>query len=89
MSDGTLHLQLLMQLMTTQVKRTTLLDIAKVLMAPSLPKGGYGSQSASGMVLSSFDHKNKDCFTVPREELRTPALAASGSNVSTSVIEQR
>ncbi|KAL8687134.1 MAG: hypothetical protein Q9218_006607 [Villophora microphyllina] len=41
----------LMQIMTAGVKRETLMDVAKVLTAPSLPSGGYGFQYASGMVM--------------------------------------
>ncbi|KAL8736869.1 MAG: hypothetical protein Q9181_002260 [Wetmoreana brouardii] len=41
----------LTQIMTAQVKRTTLVDAAKVLTAPGLPSGGYGFQYASGIVM--------------------------------------
>ncbi|KAL8699488.1 MAG: hypothetical protein Q9201_005977 [Fulgogasparrea decipioides] len=41
----------LMQIMTAQVERTTLVDAAKVLTAPGLPSGGYGFQYASGIVM--------------------------------------
>ena len=46
--------QLLMQIMSAQVKRTTLLDVAKVLMAPDLPSGGYGFQYARGVVMPTL-----------------------------------
>ncbi len=43
--------QFLMQVMTAQVKRTTLLDVARGLRAPGLPSGGYGFQFARGIVM--------------------------------------
>jgi hypothetical protein len=43
--------QFLMQVITAQVKRTTLLDIARGLRAPDLPSGGYGFQFARGVVM--------------------------------------
>lgn len=45
------RMQFLMQVMTAQVKRTTLLDVARGLRAPSLPSGGYGFQFARGVVM--------------------------------------
>lgn len=41
----------LMQVMTAQVKRPTLLDVARGLRAPGLPSGGYGFQFARGVVM--------------------------------------
>ena len=41
----------LMQVMTAQVKRTNLLDVARGLRAPSLPSGEYGFQFARGVVM--------------------------------------
>ncbi|KAL9596517.1 MAG: hypothetical protein Q9219_005738 [cf. Caloplaca sp. 3 TL-2023] len=41
----------LMQILAAQVKRTTLIDVAKVLTAPSLPQGGYGFQFSEGMIM--------------------------------------
>ncbi|KAL8996932.1 MAG: hypothetical protein Q9188_006448 [Gyalolechia gomerana] len=41
----------LMQILTAQVKRTTLIDVAKVLTAPKLPSGGYGFQFAGGALM--------------------------------------
>ena len=41
----------LMQIITAQVKRTTLVDVAKVLTASDLPTGGYGFQYAKGIVM--------------------------------------
>ncbi|KAL8770469.1 MAG: hypothetical protein Q9209_003895 [Squamulea sp. 1 TL-2023] len=41
----------LMQIMTAQVKRTTIVDVAKVLTASGLPSGGYGFQYGSGIVM--------------------------------------
>lgn len=97
--------QFLMQVMNAQIKRTTLLDVAKVLMAPGLPVGGYGFQYARGLVLPTsllagtssillryipavidssqhkellFDYKDKDYFSVPREEIDTPARTLLG-----------
>lgn len=43
--------KLLMQLLTAQVKRTTLVDVAKVLTAPDLPSAGYGFQFVGGVVM--------------------------------------
>ena len=43
--------QFLLELMTTQVKRSTILDVAKVFTAPGLPSGGYGFQYAHGTVI--------------------------------------
>lgn len=45
------RMHFLMQVMTAQVKRTTLLDVARVLRAPGLPSGGYGFQYARGLVM--------------------------------------
>lgn len=47
----TLRTHFLMQVMTAQVKRTTLLDVARGLRAPGLPSGGYGFQFARGVVM--------------------------------------
>ncbi|KAL8887727.1 MAG: hypothetical protein Q9215_004729 [Flavoplaca cf. flavocitrina] len=41
----------LMQIMTAQVKRTTVIDVAKALTASGLPSGGYGFQYGSGLVM--------------------------------------
>ena len=40
----------LMQILAAQVKRTTLIDVAKVLNAPNLPLGGYGLQFTRGIM---------------------------------------
>ena len=42
---------LVMQIMTAQVKPTTLIDVAKVFTAPELPPGGYGFQYTGGIVV--------------------------------------
>ncbi|KAI4251096.1 MAG: hypothetical protein LQ352_005063 [Teloschistes flavicans] len=39
------------QIMTAGVKRETIIDVAKILTASSLPSRGYGFQYASGMVM--------------------------------------
>lgn len=54
--DGTrpvedIRSKFLMQIMTAQVKRTTVVDVAKGLTASSLPSGGYGFQYGSGIVM--------------------------------------
>lgn len=41
----------LSELMTRQIKRTTILDVAKALTAPNLPSGGYGFQYQNGLVM--------------------------------------
>ncbi|KAL8941767.1 MAG: hypothetical protein Q9216_002052 [Gyalolechia sp. 2 TL-2023] len=41
----------LMQILAARVKRTTLIDVAKVLTAPNLPSGGYGFQYAGGIIM--------------------------------------
>jgi hypothetical protein len=43
--------QFLSELMTRQIKRTTILDVAKALTAPNLPSGGYGFQYQNGLVM--------------------------------------
>lgn len=41
----------LSELMTRQIKRTTILDVAKALTAPNLPSGGYAFQYNNGLVM--------------------------------------